>query len=230
MSERDPGAETPAEKPGKGRGAARVGPAARSIFAPSRPAAPGVGQGSSAPDAPAPTPATTEPRPAVEPERRDAVLPSRGTGESAPTPAVLADSLPTAAQLAPAAGGPAAAPARQASPAPREGVQAGAHTALEDAPTTKVTVGLHEPNILYLDRLATEIRAEHAAPVKRAELLRAICYAVQDAGVEISAVKDADDLQRLLTATLRAGKRAGEGAGQGTPAASVYETRGVRTV
>ena len=65
---------------------------------------------------------------------------------------------------------------------------------------TKVTVVLFNRQIVFLDRLAANIRAQSGAAISRAQLIRAVLDAVTDADVELtSSMSEADLKATLLT-------------------------------
>ncbi|MDB4931589.1 MAG: hypothetical protein JWM10_4073 [Myxococcaceae bacterium] len=69
---------------------------------------------------------------------------------------------------------------------------------------TKVTVVLFNRQIVFLDRLANDIRAKTGAAIRRAEILRALVDALESEGIDLSAAKSEADLKALLCARLRA--------------------------
>lgn len=65
---------------------------------------------------------------------------------------------------------------------------------------TKVTVVLFNRQIVFLDRLAANIRAQSGAAISRAQLIRAVLDAVTDADVDLtSSMSEADLKATLLT-------------------------------
>jgi hypothetical protein len=65
---------------------------------------------------------------------------------------------------------------------------------------TKVTVVLFNRQIVFLDRLAANIRAQSGAAISRAQLIRALLDAVTDADIDLtSATSEADLKATLLT-------------------------------
>ncbi len=69
---------------------------------------------------------------------------------------------------------------------------------------TKVTVVLFNRQIVFLDRLANDIRAKTGAAIRRAEILRALVDALESEGLDLSEAKSEADLKALLRARLRA--------------------------
>ena len=65
---------------------------------------------------------------------------------------------------------------------------------------TKVTVVLFNRQIVFLDRLAANIRAQSGAAISRAQLIRALLDAVADADIDLTtAMSEADLKATLLT-------------------------------
>ncbi len=69
---------------------------------------------------------------------------------------------------------------------------------------TKVTVVLFDRQIVFLDRLANDIRAKSGAAIRRAEILRALVDALEAAEVDLTTAKSEDALKELLSARLGA--------------------------
>jgi hypothetical protein len=71
---------------------------------------------------------------------------------------------------------------------------------VHDEAWTKVTVVLFNRQIVFLDRLAANIRAQSGAAISRAQLIRALVDAVADADVDLtSATSEADLKATILT-------------------------------
>lgn len=68
---------------------------------------------------------------------------------------------------------------------------------------TKVTVVLFNRQIVFLDRVANDIRAKTGAAIRRAEILRALVDAMESENIDLSAAKSEADLKALLRARLR---------------------------
>ena len=82
---------------------------------------------------------------------------------------------------------------------PTEGRRPGRPPVHEEA-WTKVTVVLFNRQIVFLDRLAANIRAQSGAAISRAQLIRALLDAVADADVDLTtAMSEADLKATLLT-------------------------------
>ena len=67
---------------------------------------------------------------------------------------------------------------------------------------TKVTVVLFNRQIVFLDRLAANIRAQSGAAISRAQLIRALLDAVTDADIDLTAATSEADLKATLLARL----------------------------
>lgn len=67
---------------------------------------------------------------------------------------------------------------------------------------TKVTVVLFNRQIVFLDRLAANIRAQSGAAISRAQLIRALLDAVADADIDLTAAMSEADLKATLLARL----------------------------
>ena len=71
---------------------------------------------------------------------------------------------------------------------------------IHDEAWTKVTVVLFNRQIVFLDRLAANIRAQSGAAISRAQLIRALLDAVTDADIDLtSSMSEADLKATLLT-------------------------------
>ena len=60
---------------------------------------------------------------------------------------------------------------------------------------TKVTVVLFNRQIVFLDRLAANIRAKSGAAISRAQLIRALLDAVTDADIDLTSATSEADLK-----------------------------------
>ena len=67
---------------------------------------------------------------------------------------------------------------------------------------TKVTVVLFNRQIVFLDRLAANIRAQSGAAISRAQLLRSLVDAVADADIDLTTSTSEADLKTTLLARL----------------------------
>ena len=67
---------------------------------------------------------------------------------------------------------------------------------------TKVTVVLFNRQIVFLDRLAANIRAQSGAAISRAQLLRSLVDAVADADVDLTTATSEADLKTTMLARL----------------------------
>ena len=67
---------------------------------------------------------------------------------------------------------------------------------------TKVTVVLFNRQIVFLDRLAANIRAQSGAAISRAQLIRALLDAVADADIDLTSSTSEADLKATILARL----------------------------
>ena len=67
---------------------------------------------------------------------------------------------------------------------------------------TKVTVVLFNRQIVFLDRLAANIRAQSGAAISRAQLLRSLIDAVADADIDLTTSTSEADLKTALLSRL----------------------------
>jgi hypothetical protein len=73
---------------------------------------------------------------------------------------------------------------------------------VHDEAWTKVTVVLFNRQIVFLDRLAANIRAQSGAAISRAQLIRALLDAVADADVDLTAATSESDLKTTILTRL----------------------------
>jgi hypothetical protein len=73
---------------------------------------------------------------------------------------------------------------------------------VHDEAWTKVTVVLFNRQIVFLDRLAANIRAHSGAAISRAQLIRALVDAVADADIDLTAATSEADLKTTLLSRL----------------------------
>lgn len=73
---------------------------------------------------------------------------------------------------------------------------------VHDEAWTKVTVVLFNRQIVFLDRLAANIRAQSGAAISRAQLIRALLDAVTDADIDLTTATSEADLKATLLARL----------------------------
>src|SRR5438132_8848326 len=73
---------------------------------------------------------------------------------------------------------------------------------VHDEAWTKVTVVLFNRQIVFLDRLAANIRAKSGAAISRAQLIRALLDAVADADVDLTMSTSETDLKATILARL----------------------------
>ncbi len=67
---------------------------------------------------------------------------------------------------------------------------------------TKVTVVLFNRQIVFLDRLAANIRAQSGAAISRAQLIRALLDAVADADIDLTTATSEHDLKATILGRL----------------------------
>ena len=67
---------------------------------------------------------------------------------------------------------------------------------------TKVTVVLFNRQIVFLDRLAANIRAQSGAAISRAQLLRSLVDAVADADIDLTTSTSEADLKTTILSRL----------------------------
>ena len=90
------------------------------------------------------------------------------------------------------------APTRRTAPGKRRPGRPPVH----DEAWTKVTVVLFNRQIVFLDRLAANIRAQSGAAISRAQLIRALLDAVADADVDLTTATSETDLKATILARL----------------------------
>ena len=90
------------------------------------------------------------------------------------------------------------APTRRPTAGPRKPGRPPVH---EEA-WTKVTVVLFNRQIVFLDRLAANIRAQSGAAISRAQLIRALLDAVADADVDLTTATSEADLKATILSRL----------------------------
>ncbi|HEX5474503.1 MAG TPA: hypothetical protein VFX12_07585 [Vicinamibacterales bacterium] len=73
---------------------------------------------------------------------------------------------------------------------------------VHDEAWTKVTVVLFNRQIVFLDRVAANIRAQSGAAISRAQLIRALLDAVADADIDLTASRSEADLKATVFARL----------------------------
>ena len=85
--------------------------------------------------------------------------------------------------------------------APAAGRRPGRPPVHEEA-WTKVTVVLFNRQIVFLDRLAANIRAQSGAAISRAQLIRALLDAVADADIDLTTARTEAELKAAILARL----------------------------
>lgn len=96
-------------------------------------------------------------------------------------------------------------PAKVRSPAARSSavaVRKPGRPPVHDEAWTKVTVVLFNRQIVFLDRLAANIRAHSGAAISRAQLIRALLDALADADVDLTGARSETDLKATILARL----------------------------
>jgi hypothetical protein len=73
---------------------------------------------------------------------------------------------------------------------------------IHDEAWTKVTVVLFNRQIVFLDRLAANIRAQSGAALSRAQLIRALVDAVVEGDVDLTRARSEQELKATLIARL----------------------------
>src|SRR5688572_17607286 len=74
--------------------------------------------------------------------------------------------------------------------------------AVHDEAWTKVTVVLFNRQIVFLDRLSANIRAQSGAAISRAQLIRALVDAVSDAEIDLTSSRSEADLKATILSRL----------------------------
>jgi hypothetical protein len=69
---------------------------------------------------------------------------------------------------------------------------------IHDEAWTKVTVVLFNRQIVFLDRLAANIRAQSGAAISRAQMIRALVDATADADIDLTSATSETDLKSRL--------------------------------
>jgi hypothetical protein len=82
---------------------------------------------------------------------------------------------------------------------------------IHDEAWTKVTVVLFNRQIVFLDRMAANIRAQSGAAISRAQLIRALLDAVAEADLDLTSSTSEADLKAAILARLGRYRIAGEG-------------------
>ncbi|MGH9443112.1 MAG: hypothetical protein ACRD16_12650 [Thermoanaerobaculia bacterium] len=82
-------------------------------------------------------------------------------------------------------------------PAASNGQRWGRPPALLDQ-WSRVTMVLYDRQIIFLDRLITDIRASTGAIVKRTDIVRALIDGLIESNIDLTSVKDESDLKRLI--------------------------------
>jgi hypothetical protein len=73
---------------------------------------------------------------------------------------------------------------------------------VHDEAWTKVTVVLFNRQIVFLDRLAANIRAQSGAAISRAQLIRSVVDSISDADIDLTTATSEADLKATILARL----------------------------
>ena len=73
---------------------------------------------------------------------------------------------------------------------------------VHDEEWTKVTVVLFNRQIVFLDRLASNIRAQSGAAISRAQLIRALIDALSEGDIDLTTARSEKDLKATLMSRL----------------------------
>lgn len=73
---------------------------------------------------------------------------------------------------------------------------------VHDEAWTKVTVVLFNRQIVFLDRLASNIRAQNGAAISRAQLIRALVDSVAEGDIDLTGARSEQDLKATMVARL----------------------------
>jgi hypothetical protein len=73
---------------------------------------------------------------------------------------------------------------------------------VHDEAWTKVTVVLFNRQIVFLDRLSANIRAQSGAAISRAQLIRSVVDAISDADVDLTTATSEADLKAAILSRL----------------------------
>ena len=73
---------------------------------------------------------------------------------------------------------------------------------IHDEAWTKVTVVLFNRQIVFLDRLAANIRAQSGAAISRAQLIRALVDAISEGEIDLTTARSEHDLKATLMTRL----------------------------
>jgi hypothetical protein len=91
--------------------------------------------------------------------------------------------------------------ATTAAPVPAEDTRPGpGRPALHEEAWSKVTVVLLNRHIVFLDRLATDIRERTGTAIKRAEIIRALIDVLAESDLDLTSATSAAELKALLAA------------------------------
>lgn len=94
---------------------------------------------------------------------------------------------------------PILSPVRRVAPA---GKRKPGRPPVHDEAWTKVTVVLFDRQIVFLDRLSANIRAQSGAAISRAQLIRSVVDAISDADVDLTTATSEADLKAAILSRL----------------------------
>ena len=73
---------------------------------------------------------------------------------------------------------------------------------VHDEAWTKVTVVLFNRQIVFLDRMAANIRAHSGAAISRAQLIRSVVDAISDSDIDLTSARSEADLKSAILSRL----------------------------
>ncbi len=72
-----------------------------------------------------------------------------------------------------------------------------------DQPYVKATVVLRTDQVVFLDRVCSDIRAKSGAAIARAELIRALVDALSDCRINVTSARNEADLRSLFVGQMK---------------------------
>ena len=87
-------------------------------------------------------------------------------------------------------------------PTTSEGKRGPGRPPVHDEAWTKVTVVLFNRQIVFLDRMAANIRAQSGAAISRAQLIRALVDAIAEGDIDLTTARSEQDLKAALVARM----------------------------
>ena len=67
----------------------------------------------------------------------------------------------------------------------------------------KITVGLHDKQLNYLDKLALDIRNNSGNFLKRSELIRVFINAIEDSNINLTNANDLSEIEEIIKEKLK---------------------------